>query len=87
MREREQSQIKMKTIINLLKKKTSRDKFKKMELKYVPVSSILYKVAKYFKHWKMKCIRKENCFYISHFYAFKVKGERYSVAKRKVMLN
>ena len=87
MREREPSQIKMKTIINLLKKKKSRDKFKKMELKYVPVSSILYKVAKYFKHWKMKCIRKENSFYSSHFYAFKVKRERYSVAKRKLSLS
>ena len=61
-RMREPSQIKMKTIINLLKKKKSHDKFKKMELKYVPVSSILYKVAKYFKHWKMKCICKENSF-------------------------
>lgn len=49
MREREPSQIKMKTIINLLQKNKSRDKFKKMELKYVPVSSILYKVAKYFE--------------------------------------
>jgi len=48
MREREPSQIII--IINLLKKKKSCDKFKKMELKYVPVSSILYKVAKYFKH-------------------------------------
>ena len=62
MRESESSLIKMKTIINLLKKKKSRDKFKKMELRYVPVSSILYKVAKYFKHWKMKCICKENSF-------------------------
>ena len=87
MGEREPSQIKMKTIINLLKKKKSRDKFKKMVLKYVPVSSILYKVATYFNHWKMKCIRKENSFYSSHFYAFKVKGERYSVAKRKVSLS
>lgn len=87
MRERELSQIKMKTIINLLKKKKSRDKFKKMVLKYVPVSSILYKVATYFNHWKMKCIRKENSFYSSHFYAFKVKGERYSVAKCKVSLS
>ena len=87
MREREPSQIKMKTIINLLKKKKSRDKFKKMVLKYVPVSSILYKVATYFNHWKMKCIRKENSFYSSHFYAFKVKGERYYVAKRKVPLS
>ena len=87
MREREPSQIKMKTIINLLKKKKSRDKFKKMVLKYVPVSSILYKVATYFNHWKMKCIRKENSFYSSHFYAFKVKGERYSVAKCKVSLS
>ena len=33
MREREPSQIKMKTIINLLKKKKSRDKLKKMVLK------------------------------------------------------
>ena len=41
MREREPSQIKMKTIIYLLEKKKSRDKFKKMVLKYVPVSSIL----------------------------------------------
>lgn len=32
----------------------------------------------------MKCICKENNFYSSHFYAFKVKGERYSVTKRKV---
>ena len=87
MREREPSQIKMKTIINLLKKKKSHDKFKKVVLKYVPVSSILYKVSTYFNHWKMKCIRKENSFYSSHFYAFKVKGERYSVAKRKVSLS
>ena len=35
----------------------------------------------------MKCIRKENSFYSSHFYAFKVKGERYSVAKCKVSLS
>ena len=40
MREGEPSQIKIETIINLLKKKKSRDKFKKMVLKYVPVSSI-----------------------------------------------
>lgn len=78
LREREPSQIKMKTIINLLKKKKSRDKFEKMVLKYVPVSSILYKVAKYFKNWKMKCIHKENSFYSSHFYAFKAKGEIFS---------
>lgn len=58
MREREPSQIKMKSIINLSKKKKSRNKFKKMVLQYVPVSSVLCKVAKYFKHWKMKCIRK-----------------------------
>jgi len=35
----------------------------------------------------MKCIWKENNFYSSHFYAFKVKGERYSVTKRKVSLS
>ena len=58
-----------------------------MVLKYVPVSSILYKVATYFNHWKMKCNHKENSFYSSHFYAFKVKGERYSVAKCKVSLS
>ena len=59
-----------KTINNLLKKKRSRDKFRKMVLKYVPVSTILYKVAKYFKDWKMMCIREENNFYSSHLYAF-----------------
>ena len=58
-----------------------------MVFRCVPVSSILYKVAKYFKHWKMKFICKENSFYSSHFYAFKVKGERYCVAKRKVSLS
>ena len=35
----------------------------------------------------MKCICKENSFHSSHFYAFNVKGERYSVAKRKVSLS
>ena len=35
----------------------------------------------------MKCIHNENGFYSSHFYAFKVKRERYSVAKRKVSLS
>ena len=87
MREREPSRVRIKTIIDLLKKKKSRDKLKKMVFRCVPVSSILYKVAKYFKHWKMKFIRKENSFYSSHFYAFKVKGERYCVAKRKVSLS
>ena len=87
MREREPSRVRIKTIIDFLKKKKSRDKPKKMVFRCVPVSSILYKVAKYFKHWKMKFIRKENSFYSSHFYAFKVKGERYCVAKRKVSLS
>lgn len=76
----------MKIIINLFKKKKSRDKFKKMVLKYVFVLFILYKVVKYFKNWKMKCIRKENSFYSLYFYVFKVKGERYLVVKRKVFL-
>ena len=61
-RDREPSRISLKKVNKLLKCRKFRKKRKRMLVKGIPVSSVLYNIATNYNHWRLKYIRSDDSF-------------------------
>ena len=85
-RDREPSRISLKKVIKLLKCRKFRKKRKRMLVKGIPVSSVLYNIATNYNHWRFKYIRSDDSFYSYYFRTVRKVSVMYNTTKQTLLL-
>ena len=67
VRDREPSRISLRRVMKSLKRRKLRKKQKLLVKNSVPVSSVLYSIATYYKQWHIKYANRQDSFYSSHY--------------------
>lgn len=52
-----------------------------------PTSSVLHKIAKHFKHWRLKYIYRQDSFYSCYFMKTKISLTMYNISRQKLLLS
>ena len=86
-RDREPSRISLKKVIKLRKCRKFRKKRKRMLVKGIPVSSVLYDIATNYNHWRLKYIRSNDSFYSYYFKAVRKVSVMYNTTKQTLLLS
>ena len=86
-RDREPSRISLKKVIKLLKCRKFRKKRKRMLVKGIPVSSVLYNIATNYNHWRLKYIRSDDSFYSYYFRTIRKVSVMYNTTKQTLLLS
>ena len=66
-RDREPSRIPVKRLFQNMKKRQIRQKYKKILLKSIPMSSKIYYLLKKYKLWYVNYVRRRDCFFTKYF--------------------
>ena len=86
-RDREPSRISLKKVIKILKCRKFRKKRKRMLVKGIPVSSVLYNIATNYNHWRLKYVRSDDSFYSDYFRAVRKVSVMYNTTKQTLLLS
>ena len=86
-RDREPFRVSLKKVIKLLKCRKFRKRRKRMLLKGIPVSSVLYNIAPNYNHWRLKYIRSDDSFYSYYFRAVRKVSVMYNTTKQTLLLS
>ena len=86
-RDREPSRISLKKVNKLLKCRKLRKKRKRMLVKGIPVSSVLYNIATNYNHWRLKYTRSDDSFYSYYFRAVRKVSVMYNTTEQTLLLS